>query len=167
VVIAYDGSPAARRAVVDAAKILGSCQILVATVWEEGLAYAGPLMPADGMTASPMVGPEAALELDRAVQDHAERVSREGAELARSLGLEAEPVALPGGGNVTATILSLARERQAAAIVVGSRGLGGIRARLEGSTSRGLLRHASCPVIVVHEADEEHDEEEGDEGSGA
>ena len=45
----------------------------------------------------------------------------------------------------------------AAAIVVGSRGLGGIRARLEGSTSKGLLKHASCPVLVVHETEEGHD----------
>jgi nucleotide-binding universal stress UspA family protein len=40
--------------------------------------------------------------------------------------------------------------------VVGSRGLGGIRARLEGSTSKALLRHASSPVLVVHESEDEH-----------
>ena len=159
VIIAYDGSPAARRAVVDAAKILGSCLILVASVWEEGLALAGPAMPSpDTMMISTRVDPELSLELDHASHEHAERVSREGAALASSLGLDAQPVALPDEGNVAKTILRLAHERHAAAIVVGSRGLSGLRAKLEGSTSKGLLKHAPCPVVVVHESNEQHDE---------
>jgi nucleotide-binding universal stress UspA family protein len=160
VVIAYDGSPAARQAVVDAAKIIGRCQILIVTVWEEGLAYApSPASPDafSGMTATPMVDPGTAQEVDQEVHHHAERVSSEGAALARSLGLDAASLAAPDEGNIARTILALVRERRAAAIVVGSRGLSGIRARLEGSTSKALLRHAPCPVIVVHEADEEHD----------
>jgi nucleotide-binding universal stress UspA family protein len=163
VVIAYDGSPAARQAIVDSAKILRSRQVLVVTVWEEGLAYAAPATPVDaGMTLSPPVDPEAALELDRAVHEDAERVAHEGAALARSLGLDAEPIALPDERNVARTLLGLVRERNAVAIVTGSRGLTGIRARLEGSTSKSLLKHASCPVIVVHEANEEHDRVEDD-----
>jgi nucleotide-binding universal stress UspA family protein len=47
-------------------------------------------------------------------------------------------------------IVELARERGVAAIVIGSRGLTGLRARLEGSTSSAVLKHASCPVLVVH-----------------
>jgi nucleotide-binding universal stress UspA family protein len=159
VVVAYDGSPAARQAVVDAAKIVGSCPVLVVTVWEEGLAYVGTLAPiqADGLSMDPMVDPEVAREVDHGLHQHAERVSGEGAALARSLGLDAQQLALPDEGNVAETILTLVRERRAVAVVVGSRGLSGIRARLEGSTSKALLKHAPCPVIVVHEADEERD----------
>jgi len=158
VIAAYDGSLAAREAIVAAAKILGSCRILVVTVWEEGLAYASPPMRPDEITMSPPVDPELAREFDREFHEDAERVSHEGAELARSLGLDAQPLALPDEGNVARTVLRLAGDRQASAIVVGSRGLGGIRARLEGSTSKGLLKHAPCPVIVMHEADEGHRE---------
>ncbi len=153
VVIAYDGSSAARQAVVDAAKILGSTSVLVVTVWEEGLAYVAPAGP-DMLMTPPMTDPNTALEVDRALHGHAERVSQEGAKLARSIGLDAQPLAVPDEGNIARTILGVAREHQAAAIVVGSRGLGGIRARLEGSTSRALLKHAPCPVVVVHEPDE-------------
>jgi len=153
VVIAYDGSPAARRAVVDCAGLLSSQRMLVVTVWEPGLAYALP-PPTGDMLMAPTVEPDVALDLDRAVHDHAERVSSDGAELARSLGLSAEPLAVPDEGDVPSTLLRLARERRAQAIVVGSRGLSGLRARLEGSTSKSLLRHAPCPVIVVHETDE-------------
>jgi len=58
------------------------------------------------------------------------------------------------GGDIAATILDVAREHHAAAIVVGSRGLNGLRPRLEGSTSKGVLKHASCPVLIVHERGE-------------
>ncbi len=156
-IIAFDGSPAARRAVEQAAKVFASSRAFVVTVWEEGLAYVGMEAPAEGMMMTPMVEPDVAREVDRGVHDAAERVSQEGATLARSLGLDARPLAVPDQRDVARTILVVAREHQAAAIVVGSRGLGGIRARLEGSTSRALLKHAPCPVVVVHETDEDRD----------
>ena len=166
VVIAYDGSPAARQAIVDSAKLLSACRVLVATVWEAGLAYAAPLTAPDAMTVRPMVDPETAVELDSAVHEHAERVSREGATLAKSLGLDSEALALQDEGNAARTILNLAHDRGAAAIVVGSRGLGGIRSRLEGSTSKDLLKHASCPVLVVHETAEADGEGKGKAARG-
>ncbi len=160
VVIAYDGSDAARHAVADAARLLGSFRMLVVTVWEPALAYASAAMPADGMgmTMSPMVDPGIAFNLDRDLHQRAERVAGDGAELARSLGLDAEPLAVPDDGDIPRTILHVARERRAAAIVVGSRGLSGLRARIEGSTTKGLLKHASCPVVVAHEPDDESDD---------
>jgi nucleotide-binding universal stress UspA family protein len=154
VLIAYDGSPAARQAITDAAGLLGSRKAIVVTVWEAGLAYATTSMPPEGMMMTPMIEPGVALGVDREVHKHAERVSGDGAQLAVSLGLDAEPLAVPDDGDVARTILNLARERDAAAIVVGSRGLSGLRARLEGSTSKDLLKHAACPVVVVHEPDE-------------
>lgn len=159
VVIAYDGSPAARQALADAATILAPCQVLVVTVWEEGLAYeaAPQSFEADGVRLDPMVDLEFAGAVDRELHRQAEQVSGEGAAVARSLGLNAQALALPAEGTVARTILALVREHRASAIVVGSRGLSGIRARLEGSTSNALLKHAPCPVIVVHEAAEQSD----------
>jgi nucleotide-binding universal stress UspA family protein len=156
-VIAYDGSAASRQAVVASATLMGSCPMLVVTVWEEGLAYVSPSIAPDRMAMAPMVDPAVVLDVDREMHQHAERISRAGAELARSLNAAADPLAVPDGGNIPATILRVARERQAVAIVVGSRGLSGLRARLEGSTSKRLLKHASCPVIVVHESDQGQD----------
>ena len=151
VIVAYDGSAPAREAIVAAAKLLRGCRILVVTVWEEGLAYmAPPAAPGEGLMMTEPVDPEVAHGVDVALHNDAEQVARKGAEMAGSLGLEAEPLSLPDARNVADTLLDLVREQRAAAIVVGSRGLRGIRARLEGSTSKGLLAHAPCPVLVVH-----------------
>ena len=46
-------------------------------------------------------------------------------------------------------ILGLADELDVGLIVLGSRGLGGIRRALMGSVSDSVVRHAHCPVMVV------------------
>lgn len=151
----YDGSDTARQAVRGAAKLFGSRQVLVVTVWEPGLAYEA--VPTAGAEMSPVemspvpVDIEAAREVDEEIHQRASRTAQEGAELAQSLGLRPQGLAVAEEVHVADAIVGLARKREVAAIVVGSRGLTGLRARLEGSTSNAVLRHASCPVIVVHD----------------
>ncbi len=50
---------------------------------------------------------------------------------------------------VLPTLIDLSKE--ATMIAVGCRGLGAIERRLLGSVSTGLIRHASCPVAVIHD----------------
>ena len=52
-------------------------------------------------------------------------------------------------GAAAAEIVDLAEEIGAGLIVMGSRGLGGIRRALMGSVSDAVVRHAHCPVLVV------------------
>jgi nucleotide-binding universal stress UspA family protein len=54
-------------------------------------------------------------------------------------------------GRVAPQIVALAEEIEAGLIVMGSRGLGGIRRALMGSVSDSVVRHAHCPVMVVRE----------------
>jgi nucleotide-binding universal stress UspA family protein len=54
-------------------------------------------------------------------------------------------------GRPDVEIVRLAEELDADLIVVGSRGLGGIRRALMGSVSESVLHHAHCPVLVVRE----------------
>jgi len=46
-------------------------------------------------------------------------------------------------------IVRVAEEIGAGLIVMGSRGLGGVRRALMGSVSDSVMRHAHCPVLVV------------------
>ena len=48
-------------------------------------------------------------------------------------------------------IVRVAEEIGAGLIVMGSRGLGGVRRALMGSVSDSVIRHAHCPVLVVRE----------------
>ena len=58
-------------------------------------------------------------------------------------------------------IVTLGEEVGAGLIVLGSRGLGGIKRALMGSVSDSVVRHAHCPVMVVR--DGESDQEEIDQ----
>ena len=63
-------------------------------------------------------------------------------------GIEVEYHAL-AGAKPSQVLHDFAEERDAAMIVVGSRGLGAIKARVLGSTSRKLLHDTHRPVLVV------------------
>lgn len=152
ILIAYDGSDPARHAIEEAAALFGHRPVVVVTVWEPGLAYASAAtMPMSGgeMALGP-IDVETGREIDQEFQSHAERVAQDGAKRAKSAGLQAEAAAVPDATSVAEAIADQAKELGAAAIVVGSRGLSGLRARMEGSTSRAVLKHAPCPVLVVH-----------------
>jgi nucleotide-binding universal stress UspA family protein len=47
-------------------------------------------------------------------------------------------------------VLDIANGNDAAAIVVGSRGLGGLSRMLMGSVSTAVVHHADRPVLVIH-----------------
>jgi nucleotide-binding universal stress UspA family protein len=150
VLIAYDGSDTAGRAIREAAQLFGARQVLVVTVWEPALAYETEI-PMTGleMPAVP-IDIEGAHEIEEELHERARRTAQAGAELAQSVGLHAKGLAVADKVNVAETIIEVARKRAVAAIVVGSRGLKGLRARLEGSTSKAVLQDAPCPVLVVH-----------------
>ncbi len=63
------------------------------------------------------------------------------------LGVEAEEEILEG--NPPDGVVDLARARDAALIVVGSRGLGAVTGALLGSVSSAILHRADRPVLVI------------------
>jgi nucleotide-binding universal stress UspA family protein len=52
-------------------------------------------------------------------------------------------------------IITVAEEIGAGLIVLGSRGMGGVRRALLGSVSDSVVRHAHCPVLVVRKEERE------------
>jgi nucleotide-binding universal stress UspA family protein len=67
-------------------------------------------------------------------------------------------MALPDRG-----ILAVGEEVGAGLIVVGSRGLGGVKRALMGSVSDSVVRHAHCPVLVARKQDIPDQEETNQE----
>lgn len=69
---------------------------------------------------------------------------------AAALGLEGVSTSIVEGEPGPA-ICRLASEVAAAAIVIGSRGRGGLKRAVLGSVSDHVVRHAPCPVLVARE----------------
>jgi nucleotide-binding universal stress UspA family protein len=92
------------------------------------------------------VVPEARAELAQVDEEKAEELL---AEVSKELGVPGEQTQTIRDGSPPAALLALARDVDAALIVVGSRGLGAVRAALLGSFSTGVLADAPCPVVVV------------------
>jgi nucleotide-binding universal stress UspA family protein len=148
VLVAYDGSPEARAAVHEAATLLGERRLVVASVWEPDLAMAIPAYDPTGLDSLPPTAEDMAA-VDRAQRDHAGETAEAGAQIAQELGAAAEAHPVRDEANVPETLAGLADELDACAVVVGSRGLGRVKARLLGSTSSGLLHRTTRPVLVV------------------
>jgi nucleotide-binding universal stress UspA family protein len=151
VLIAYDGSEVSRAAVRHAAGLFADRPAVLATVWEPGLAAAPVDAPGDVGAGTLRPDPATVETVDRLQREHAESVAAEGEELARSLGLAAEALAVPDALDVADTLIDIARERGAAVVVVGSHGISGLRTRLLGGVSRKLIKHCDRPVLVVRD----------------
>ena len=145
ILVAYDGSEDSAEAIVRAGPLLASRRAQVVTVWDS---LAGLLLHTDveGLTGTMR---EAAQEIDSEDGEGAARIAAEGAELAREAGFEAERYALRGRPSVWPALLARAEAIDAEVIVVGSRGLGGVKSALYGSVSSGLLHHSHRPLVVV------------------
>jgi nucleotide-binding universal stress UspA family protein len=146
VVLGYDGSKLARAAVRQIAALFPGRRIILATVWEPALAVMAVDTEFGG--AAP-IDPETVETIDRSQLEHALEIAEQGAELARTLGLEAEPHAVPDATNVADTLIELARERDASAVVVGSHGRSNLRSLMLGSVSHKVIGHCDRPVVVV------------------
>jgi nucleotide-binding universal stress UspA family protein len=145
VILCYDGSDDARNAIQRAGGLFAGRRALVVTVW---LPTATPgALGFAGETA----GMVDLFELDRAAAEAGARVAEEGARIAQEAGLLAEPVAVQAAGAVWKTIIQIADRNDAATIVMGSRGLTGLRAVLLGSVSSAVVHHAARPTLVVRQ----------------
>jgi len=157
ILIAYDGSDAARAAVEEAGKLFAPRRAVVLTVWEPGLSEFMLVPDATGMGTTMMpYDPSVVREVDRAGEDHARDIAHDGRTLAEAAGLEAQAAVVRDVSDPAAAIVAAADEHDAGAIVVGSRGLRGLRSKLLGSTSSELLRKAARPVVVVRHPDDQH-----------
>ena len=134
--ICYDGSIHARRGIEAAAALLRGRRAVVLEV--------APLM---GDLGYPDVGwydPA----FDEAAVGDALAGAEAGAQIARRAGFEAV-ARIGSAASVWRAVAQLADELDASVIVIGSRGLAGVREAVEGSLSHDVATHAGRPVLVV------------------
>lgn len=140
ILVATDFSPVGENAVRTAASLAGRGESSLAVVYvaERPPMYSQPLLD--------RIGPEDPNELwtREARRSMAELLTR----LRRDL---PEPRGFVRVGTPWREIVRLAEELGVDAIVLGSTGLSRIQRLLLGSTAEGVVRQASCPVLVVRD----------------
>ena len=143
ILLATDGSEEAKLALTTGADLSKSTnsELHIAYVFPTAVQrpFPNPILarPADEMEheLEEAMG-QAQSFLDREV----EQVKGEGAEVADTHLVRGQP---------DRELVHIGEEIDAGLIVMGSRGLGGIRRALMGSVSDSVVRHAHCPVLVV------------------
>jgi nucleotide-binding universal stress UspA family protein len=145
ILLCYDGSEDARAALESAAKLFQGAEVTVLTVWEPFVEVVARSNVGYGMVPSI---PDSD-EVDQASTKAADRTAAEGAELATKLGLKAEPLTFAQTSTTARAILAEADKLSASAIVMGSRGLTGVKSMLLGSVSHEVIQHADRAVVVV------------------
>jgi nucleotide-binding universal stress UspA family protein len=147
VVLAYDGSTDAKRAIATAGELLGGPAVVVhvyATQTPPPAALAAP-----GMALA--VDPALTAEAEQQARERARAVVDEGIAVARAAGFDPESELVPGDGvhAVWNAIVSVAEQHDASVIVVGHGQLSWLEEKLLGRVDAGVVKHAGRPVLVV------------------
>jgi nucleotide-binding universal stress UspA family protein len=140
--LCYDGSDAAERAIGLAGSLCAPRAAVVLNVWESWAAEVPALAGLSGTVAG------MARELDEIADEESTGCTSGGVNVAEQAGFEVSGLSERATGPVWSTVLEIAAEHDCSAIVVGSRGLTGISAAL-GSVSNGVVHHSRGPVLVV------------------
>ena len=137
--ICYDGSRGARRAIAAAAAVLSPRPAVVLELTQP--------VTADEEEAAFILAGSPSNNLEQRLRD-VRRTAHRGVQVARAHGLDAT-----GRVDVVGTfwkgVVAVADDLDASVIVVGSEGLGRGRELVEGSLSRDLAIHAGRPLLVV------------------
>lgn len=133
-VVGYDGSDDARRALERASRFAAGDAVLVVSV-----------VPLSAPAGRGPAGVEA-----RQIEVHHEQLE-EARKVLASHGVEARLIETLGNpiGDAADALMHVARDQGAELIVVGTRGLGGLKRLVLGSVSAKLVREAPCDVLVV------------------
>jgi len=109
------------------------------------------VVPAVGYSG--MSEPLPIADISEQLEESAEREMPRVAECEECAGLNVEEMIVHG--DAATEIVRVARERRVDLIVVSSHGRTGLGRILFGSTAEAVVRHATCPVLVVKPPQEE------------
>lgn len=139
ILICYDASESARRAIGVAAGLLGPRPAIVLDV-------AQLFTPEESYAVAASAA--SAVEFAQVHADEALERATEGAKIAGAAGFKATPRA-ESAARAWEGILEVADEVGASVIVIGSHGRTGVHEFVEGSVSHEVAKHSTLPVLVV------------------
>jgi nucleotide-binding universal stress UspA family protein len=142
ILIAYDGSANADHAIAVAGELLGGGVAEVVHAWE-------PVSSAAARAAVYVVTYDDVSDTYDLEQEQAQQVAARGVELARAAGFDASGCAISGSGPLWATIVDRVEQLQPRLVVMGTRGLTGLRSAFAGSVSHHVTSHVAQPVLTV------------------
>jgi nucleotide-binding universal stress UspA family protein len=132
ILLCYDGSDDAFRAIEFAGSLFPGHKAIVLSVWEKYGVLSG----------IPRVD-------DSLMQEASDQQAVDGCERAIAAGLDATPLAVEAEHGVDDAIIEAADEQDVLLIVMGTRGNTGIRSLLLGSVSHSVAHHARRPLLIV------------------
>ncbi len=139
IVFAYDGSELARLAIDEAGTLLGpGREAIILTVWQP---FDVGFVPAAGLQFD-------AKEI-AAVRKAAEQTAAEGVSAAEAAGFRGRALAIEATPSWKG-IVTLADERDASLIVLGSHGRTGLADVLLGSVAGAVAAHTNRSVLITH-----------------
>jgi nucleotide-binding universal stress UspA family protein len=140
ILICYDGSEGARRAIEAAGELFPGRKAIVLHAWS-------PVSIICAAYGGAVVLPTYD---DDALQGEASKLAEKGCNLAKQAGLKAQPeIAEITYQGTWHAILDIADEYDAAVVVLGARGLSTFKSIVLGSVSHSVAQHAHLPVLVV------------------
>jgi len=156
--IAYDGSDRAVRAMEYAARYLQTSTVEILTAWEPVARQAARVVTRTGLQQAAM--DTESVEDDPAYEE-ALAICREGVKVAEDLGLAGRAHLVESATTIASAIVDAADELDVDIIVTGTRALKGFRGWWNNSTAEHIVRHAGRPVFIVPpEKDDEDDDPE-------
>jgi nucleotide-binding universal stress UspA family protein len=132
IVVGFDGSPAAERALERSAALVGAGGRVV-------IVTASVSMPPAGVIDEPI--------LDSPTPEEGEALLESAASTLRLRGIE--PVLVAADTGPAEALVQAARTEEAELLVVGSTGSGYVTRAIVGSTAENVVRQAPCDVLVV------------------
>jgi nucleotide-binding universal stress UspA family protein len=146
IVVGTDGSPRANVALdvaVELARLTGATLHVV---------HAHSVTSAFQLATAPEVAipMEAVQASNEAIQSEAQRVCNEAVELARGQGVTAEGHCV--GGDAAEALLRVAEDTECDLLVVGNRGMTGVRRFMLGSVPNKLSHHSPASLLIVDTA---------------
>lgn len=143
--VGYDGSLSASTAIQAAARLLPAAVTQIVYLWEPPFDFPElrHRLRRDAATLDELM--EA---LEREGSAEAERVAGLGVAIARDVGWTAQPLVQRGYGGLGYQVAQLAERHRSQVVVVGSRGLSGLKALL-GSVSDVIVHISPVPALVV------------------